>query len=613
MEKFFRNWQRWIYSPLAFIQFHIMKAMQISFPKHPIPLTNVIWAALRWSVSIGAKLVRTVPGYTYAVIFSTLASQISMLLAFFLPMKVIILLGSSRIPRYFPSSWQSIDRDNLIIYLAIASAGFYLLYLLAERSIVFFSERGANRLLEKSKKIALFQNQREITVRAYQRYTRSLAGAVFVGLALIAINILYPALLLFILGYVFCSFILLLLGNTYSSRIKKSIDKNLNGIGSVISAIGFLLAFAFMVFDFLAASAPGVIEAVIGLLLVRQLMQRLTSLVLDQSILYDQRLQVNALFFHGHPLMTELHQHELAFWSILETHQRDEWLRDILREVVGCDPGQLDSTWHQTGIADVVAFKVTIKDHSGQPLGQYLIKLFNTNRKDLAQNEASLLSELEMEALPTLRFIGADTVGNYQCNIFQWTGGQKVSPQQNRLKRLDILERLIAFEPKKHLVEQYTRSRSMLAQWLSDTMIDHLRLVAGISQLREDVEAFKENLENLRTRLGALPLQIFNPDISPDTLFITEKDKLIITHWGRWRIEPIGAGWPVQEKELALLEKVLFSARKHRPSLIDVAVSDMRLAALTFAFKQFYSRQQYVSALELLPSVLKNIEHVDAN
>ena len=84
---------------------------------------SLILMSLRWAVSIGSKLIRVAPGYTFSVIIFTLISQVSMLLAFFLPLKVIILLGSSRIPRYFPESWKSFDHDQLVITLAVAAAG----------------------------------------------------------------------------------------------------------------------------------------------------------------------------------------------------------------------------------------------------------------------------------------------------------------------------------------------------------------------------------------------------------------------------------------------------------------------------------------------------------
>jgi hypothetical protein len=572
-----------------------------------------IFGGLKWSLSIGAKLTRIVPIYTLVVVIATLCSQISLLLTFFLPLKVIILLGSPGIPQYFPASWQSLDRDYLVISLAASAVGFYLMYLFAERLTSFCSAQGARRLIVKSKKITLFHNQDELALWAYQRYTHSLAGAVFVSLALIATGALYPPLVLVVIYYMLTVFLLLLMGFTYSQSIRSIINQNTKSFGSIIGAIGFLLAFMYMVLDFLKAPTPGVTEAVISLLLVRQLMNRVVGSLTDLSVLHDQRLQINALFFHGKPLVPGLSQREQKFWPLLESPRRDEWISDVLRDIAELDPRRLDCAWHQTGVADVVAFEVTASNYQGLSTRRYLVKLFNNNRKALARHEASLLAECATECLPALQLLGVDSVRGYPCSIFRWEGGQIISAHQIKSMRLNMLNRLIAYEPAGQLVEQFGRSRPMLAQRLDDSMVDRLRLIVGNSKTLEEFEGFKRHLDNLQARLEALPVQIVNPDITHDTLLITENNKLILTHWGKWSIEPIGAGWPVQEKDLGKLDEALISARKYRPALADVSVKDVRMAALMFAFEQFYNKQKYTEALGLLPSMISCIERSDIN
>ena len=65
-------------------------------------LQQQIKATIGWCISLGVKFVKVVPIITGLVQISTLASQIFLLLAFFLPLKVIILLGSDKTPAYFP-------------------------------------------------------------------------------------------------------------------------------------------------------------------------------------------------------------------------------------------------------------------------------------------------------------------------------------------------------------------------------------------------------------------------------------------------------------------------------------------------------------------------------
>lgn len=72
-----------------------------------------ILGVLRWSLSLGAKFSRVVPFLTLAIVILTLVAQIASLLSFFLPLKMIILLGSEGMPRYFPAAFAQLDRDGI--------------------------------------------------------------------------------------------------------------------------------------------------------------------------------------------------------------------------------------------------------------------------------------------------------------------------------------------------------------------------------------------------------------------------------------------------------------------------------------------------------------------
>lgn len=579
-------------------------------------LHRVIEATLRWSFSIGVKFLRVVPAYTLAVVFATLTSQISLLLAFFLPLKVIILLGSPDIPTYFPQALHSMERDHLIMSLAAGTAGFYLLYLLAEKAIVHYSAQGANRLLEKSQKISLFESQNEIAIRAYHRYSRSLASLVFVGLSLVFVGFLYPRLTLIVLVYVVMVFLILSLAFAHGKKSSAKLAEGVSDLMNVLGAVGFLLAFASMVADFLMGRPPRVIAAIVCLLLIRQLMLRLAGLVTDIAALFTQRLQINPLFFYEKKLVAETPPREHNFWSLLEMPHRDEWVKCVLREVVGLSPRRVDCVWRQTGIANVVAFEVTFCDDNGQNLVHYLVKLFNSNQRVLALHEASLLSECEPVDLPSLRFLGVDQIENYHCHLFEWTGIKELSPSELGMKRQEIAERLLSCEPPKTLLERYSRSRPMLGQRLNNNMVARLRLVTSNSKQLEQLTVLEQKFQQLRSRLQSLPVQIVNPDMSPDILKSNESGEIYLTHWGRWSIEPVGAGWPVPgwpvtEKDLNQLTEVVVQAKKRREDLIPIIDADIKLAALMFSFEHFFNRQQYTKALEILPSILAYLKNGD--
>jgi len=581
-------------------------------------LNKIINASIRWSYSVGIKLVRVVPFYTLAVVLATLTSQVALLLASILPIKVLFLLGSTGVPRYFPQAWQTVDHDHLVMSLAAGTLGFYLLYLLAEKTAFFYAEQGAHRLLEKSRKISLFENQSEIAKRAYHRYSRSLAGLVFVGLSLVFTGVLYPYLVLVVLAYSLIVYVLLLVASSLSERLRTKIEKDFHDLIKMLGTVGFLLAFAFMITDFLTGEPPSVIVAIVCLLLVRQLMLWVAGAITDLSSLFAQRLQINALFFHGQKFITDIPRFDQAFWPLLEMPRRNEWVMGVLREVAGVEPKHIASTWMQTAIANVATMEVTARYDSSQNQEPYLIKLFNSNNQSIALHEASLLSECESGSLPSPQFLGADQVEQYHCHLFKWTGVKELSASELGVKRQEIAVRLMSYEPPKALLERYCRSRPLLWQRLNNDMIKRLRLISSDPQQLGNLTLLDQNLDQIRSRLQSLPVQILNPDTQPDILKCTEDGTAYLTHWGRWSIEPAGAGWPVpgwpvSENDLDSLSKALNQAKESRKTLATVIDADIRLAALMFYFEALYNRQHYVNAMKILPSVLACIESSDVD
>lgn len=113
----------------------------------------------RWMYSVANKITRIIPGLTLTIILLTLAAQISLLAASFLPLKAIILIGSPNIPSYFPEYLKEFERKDLFLLLCSTAALFYVLYLLSEALIKKLTKLGSERLILNSRKLILFDGQ----------------------------------------------------------------------------------------------------------------------------------------------------------------------------------------------------------------------------------------------------------------------------------------------------------------------------------------------------------------------------------------------------------------------------------------------------------------------
>lgn len=96
---------------------------------------NVISSAIYCYIATVKKFMGIKPWCTVRIVLVSLLSQAAMLVAFLLPIKVVILLGNPNIPSYFPEAWKTISRDQLVIGLAITAGVFFIISLLSQKKI----------------------------------------------------------------------------------------------------------------------------------------------------------------------------------------------------------------------------------------------------------------------------------------------------------------------------------------------------------------------------------------------------------------------------------------------------------------------------------------------
>ncbi|MBO0368803.1 hypothetical protein GIB23_17105 [Pseudomonas putida] len=553
------------------------------------------------------------PGTTTAVIALTLLSQLSLLLTFFLPLKVIILLSSNGIPHYFPQSWHNLGHSRLVIALSSAAVIAYLVYFISEQAIRLCAERGAKKILARNQKITLFNDQDDIASRAYQRFVRSLAAFIFVLAASLVFAIKYPSILLLLIAYSTIACLAVSYACRYSSRFHLKLESGLGRLPSSLAGVGFLFAFSLIVVNLLREPHAEKFIAIIALLLVRQVMQRLAAIVTDVAGLMQQRLQLNALFFQGHVLVSDKASISKNLWHLLSREQRHDWLQNIFIETLGAHLHIIETRWHQTGLHDVFAFEVVTRNDKDESESQYLVKLFNNNRRELALREASLLTCQNSDLLPAPLMIAATQVNQFNCHILKWQCGIKLSARELKVKTLDFGITLISIPPTADLISRFARSRPLLPQRLDGSIVERLRLAICDTDIsgHKKITEFESSLAIIKGTLQGLPLQIVNPDLTTDTLQQYQDGSLCASHWGRWTLEPIGAGWSIHELDLERLRVGFEEMRVSREDLAHVNLTDVELSALVYALERFLQRQQFLSALNLLPPILEKINAQD--
>lgn len=527
---------------------------------------------------------------TIIISISTLFSQISMLLSMMMPLKVIMLLGSDTIPAFFPSSWQNLDRDMLIIYLSIASFGFFVFYLLFEKIISIYSIDGSNKILKNNKKVVLFENQDIFAQKSYTKFAKSLSNFIFFFISLIGIGIVYLQLSLVIIMFIFCVYILFAIIFS-KNELSKIINEHLNNTLDLQRGIGFFVVFAFILGSFLHDFyPPKIIILILSILLIRQMFSKLASAIKDVKSLYKDRLKINSLFFFRETKAQISHDPKDPFWSLLTAEARERWISELLSNILENDITYISSHWYRINIKNIAFLKVLIKDND--TTHSYLLKLFNSNISSQAIHETTILQE-NVNTLYSLPFIGTSIVKEFHCNIFDCVNVEPVS--NFKLDHILLKINMMSISPTKDLLERYSRSHPYLHKRLNKKMLNKLIVTVEEDEI-EMIKDFEISFEMILKRIEKVPLQIINPFMTKYSL-VKNEDSFALLHWGGWKIDSVGTDFPTAEKSINILKEKL--------DLNNVKINDIILVSLMSQFEKFCNAENFTGVIDLVPRVLE--------
>lgn len=483
---------------------------------------------LRWLLRLGLTFAKVVPFQTLNVVVATLVAQVTMLLATLLPLKIIILLGSDGIPRYFPPSFAQYERDQLIIWLSIATGVFYVAHLLAEKLISLCSASGSRKLVNRTRKVALFEDQDELASNGYRTYARALAGGVFAVLVVALLSWVYRDVAYVIMGYMLASALVLSCIYQFNRRLQSRFMDFLPGAVSVLSTFGFLVVFAFILTQFMLGYSVPLLMAIISMMLSRQMFSRLSTIVSSTGFLLGNRLKLNSLFFHSQVYVEREHPQQEDFFTLFVPGQREEWLKRLFSQVVPGVEGIPVFEWRQTGMPGVVAFRVTVESDSSS----YMLRFYAPIRKPWAINEATLLSERVMDRLPAPRLLACLPFENIHVNVFELPVVQPVTGREHAQCVGALNDELMAMAVPGPLVTRYCRSKSMLRSRMERDWIKRVRFAANTEEDHRLISELDESWERIGQVIEHLPVMLVNPQAGADNVVVDKNGRPLLLGWG---------------------------------------------------------------------------------
>ncbi len=257
---------------------------------------------LQWFFSLAVTFSRALPANMLVMVFCGLFSRVSAMLALLLPVKILLLVGSDRVPRYFPEFFQEIPQETLIQILCAATIVLYALSVGLEK-VASNIESEAERLLVSHLDCSPSDARMvKLLRKSYSKVSGNLTDLLFIVAALLFIIFSYPTLVVTLIIYSAVVLAGYELFSTHGHRADAAIDghdENSNDDSGSIGLwvdVGFLISFFFIVLGMLADWGPGLIVAFICFLLLRRSSGALKRFLKNLVVIYSQKSILSTLF-----------------------------------------------------------------------------------------------------------------------------------------------------------------------------------------------------------------------------------------------------------------------------------------------------------------------------
>lgn len=361
--------------------------------------------------------------------------------------------------------------------------------------------------------------------------------------------------------------------------------------------------FAFIVIDFLYYEPPNTLSAIVAIILSRQVCAKINVINSDLYGLFGRRMALKALLIDGHYIETGNNYTFSKFWQFANINKLKPFISDIVSSRNNDSVLDETITFMPSGSSNVLAYKFLTLSPKQDFRPSYYLKIYNKNQRVFFENETYLLG-LSSD-LPALQAQGTGEIKGFNYSLFSYGGEKLIDQKAVRDAELSIRKSMMGYVANPFLVNKYQVSHKMLWQKIDKALLERLSDIGDTLPLEESerVQMFLSLADDISSRLEQLPLAIVNPDLRRDNILVTNTSDYKVLYWGRWSVEPVGAGWPIKPYALKKMPELHAYLCSSRTDMNLVNKNDMYLAALMYQFDLFWKRQKIADSLALIPEI----------
>ena len=570
--------------------------------------------ALRWVFQILGQFLRVVPGVTLAVVACLTIARITRLLAFLLPLKVVLLAGSEGMPRFFRGFLSPDQREIGIAALSAAAIVAYGLTLFLEARSKRLSDSGGADLLSAAGVMAVVTNQREEIQGIYVRFTQIVSAVLFVAAGTLVLAALNPVLAAYLFGLILCFYLFtawVLDGVTplKQNRVAALIDKRFASYLGILSSVAFLSGFLVILYPFLTPAGGNVLVAIISIIVMRQATGALNGAIKDVVSLVQKRQIVDALVLPDR----QFHQLEGADQRTLRAlfgrQDRERLVADALAGLRRPDQS-VHVEWLDPPTRGMAEFAIALQGGEA-PARHFRQRVFPPRLGRMVENEDLLFRHVARDAVRAALVVTRFTHGEHECIVYD--AGTGAAPTGSGLSAAHgaFIAALWSVEPPPALVRIYAASHKAMQDRLTDDLLARMDVAVDCDEAAATLERLREALPAIRAAIAALPLVLTNPAFARGQAVLdADGAVLVLGGWGEWTLEPMGANLPAPFANEGKLAALIAQARQARPASVDERIGreHLMLARRCGLLEKEIARGAMKAALALATQVLADLD-----
>ncbi len=464
-------------------------------PNHPAAI-NLMLASIQylgWLHSLWKKIFIT--GYKDALIAVSafVVGNISLFLAFVLPLKILLLAGREKMPTFLSDFVSPEDKVLFLILLSFSSVASFAAYLICEKILNTSVFNGANNLISNTNKFTLFQNQQELAQSFFRRLCSS-GGALILSLIFLTIGFFINHFLFFsiISLLIFEITIIITFGLIRPILVKHLLlPKEFSKTLKRLSAINFLVGFILLLYQLLTGSEIYLLTTMVCLLLLRQIMQKLEIFFMDSRSLWLNHNKIEALFFTHKTHEIDAHT-SIQYISTTFAHEhRNEWIRDSLEKILNKHFLTVESYYSESAHKGNLNFHVHGFCDDNTDNRQFFVKTYDNSSSHHAIREKEFFKSLEKPSCAP-SYLGGLTAVEKTVLVFE--GLSKDHPSKEMLEEAGLNHHycVMAIKINNNLLKKALRTTPIFLRTFNTEFMRPLFIATNTIEDREILIAFLE-------------------------------------------------------------------------------------------------------------------------